>query len=382
MFSTLTILIAAGVLLLLGITGMIFFKRRNNKPIESRTTYIEGLNALLVGDYDQALQKLRETVKVNTDFIDAYVKIGDIVRKQGHPDHAVKVHKDLLVRPNLTQTQRLTVLKSLVLDYHENKQYNQALVICDEIFSIDKKNEWCGNQQLNLYEKIGDWQNAFDVFRKNSSLPKEEKATRLACYKVELGKQFVELNRERDARLCFREAMKLDENCVAAYLELADSYIRVNREQDSLPVLKKLVQKNPDNADLAFLRLKQVLFEMGTFGDIEKIYIDLLKSNPDVVEAHLGLAEIYEKKGQLINAVDACKKALTVNPSRLDAKLQLVRYQSKLGRDDIAAEIASELAEELLAQQSLYICQTCDYKSSNYFWHCPQCSNWNTAKRD
>ena len=61
----------------------------------------------------------------------------------------------------------------------------------------------------------------------------------LALYKVESGLKCIKNGRERDGRIKFREAIKLDKKCASAYLYLSDSYIRENRYDDALTELKK-----------------------------------------------------------------------------------------------------------------------------------------------
>ncbi len=381
MDQTLLLLIIIGILAIVLILVLWVFRKRKAVTGEARTEYIAGLNFLLSDEKDKALEKLRSTVRMDTEFIDAYIKIGDILRSQGAADGAIKIHRDLLVRPTLSDAQRIAVNKALAKDYQAAQNYHQALQACDYILDVEHGNAWAKDLQLSIFEEMGDWQSAYNAVRKNNKLPKEEKNTRLACYKVEQGRQSAELNHEHDARTHYREAIKLSPDCVQGYLELADSYMREKRASDALDALKTLIRKNPNFSGLAFARLKHVLFELGQFGEIEEVYRDLLKSNPLVVEAQLGLAEIYEKKGEIRHAVEVCSKVLSYEPDRVDVKLMLVRLQSKLGRDEKAAEIAADLAEQLLKDRSSYVCHVCHYTDQEYFWHCPQCNSWNTATR-
>jgi len=351
-------ILLAGILglvaVILFIVLILMLRKKRKGMGEAQTEYIAGLNYLISGDKELALKKFRETVRLDTEFIDAYIKIGDILRDLGAADQAVKVHRDLLVRSHLTPKDRLAILKSLALDYKAISQYEKALMYCEQILEIDKNNEWAKSLQLEIYEQMGDWAGAYEVVKKSNRFSKEEKKKRLAKYKIEQGRQLVELGRERDARVQFREAIKLDPECVAGYLELADSYMREKREKDALSTLDKFIKQNPKSSGLAFNRLKKVLFDLGLFSDIEKIYLQLAREHPDVAEANLGLAEIYEKKGELLKAVDACHRALEIDPDRVDVKLLLLRLQSKLGRDDVASEITAELVADLMKQYPEY----------------------------
>ncbi|HPG39864.1 MAG TPA: tetratricopeptide repeat protein [bacterium] len=357
------------------------FRRRQVDQNEAQIEYIAGLNNLIDGDYEKALDHLRKTVRINTELVDAYIKIGDILRIQGYADKAVKIHRDLLIRHELGNARRISILMSLAKDYHKNKNYLQAVTTLEEVLSIDRQNEASKELLQLVYEDMEDWRKAYDLLKKSNKQDKEHKARILACFKLEEGLKLTKINKEHDARLCFREAMKLDKTCSGAYLELAHSYIREHRLKDALTALKQLMQNNPKDSALAFERMKDVLFDLGQFGDLEKLYIELIKSNPEVMEAHLGLAELSEKKGEYLKAIEICQSALVTDPDRLELKLMLIRLKSKLGLTDDAVEMAQKLAEGIMQEHHDYICTGCGYKSVSYFWHCPECKAWNSTKR-
>jgi lipopolysaccharide biosynthesis regulator YciM len=367
------------VVLFVFIVWVVVRQRGKAKPNLAQKHYIDGLNLLIDGHLDPALEKLRKTVQMDTGFINAYIKIADIYRRKGEPDKAIKICRDLLIRPNLTEEQRHDILKSLAEDYIADQKWQQALVVINQLLNLNSHDHQTRQQKVIVLEQMGDWQGAFDIVRKESDLDKEEKKYRLAAYKYEQGLQLVKEQKEHDARVRFRDAIKEVSTFVPAYLEIADSYIRQDRSQDALSILKKYIKVNPNLSNLAFSRLKQVLFEMGKFGDIEQVYAELARENPQVVEGHLGLAEIYEKKGELLKAVDACKRALQADPGRVEAKLFLVRLYGKLGRDEAASDLAGELATQIISRQKHFECKMCGHLTDNYFYRCPHCRAWNSA---
>ena len=362
---------------------LVLFLRRKKRPgSEAHAMYIAGLNNLVDGEFQKALEKLRQTVRFDTDNIDAYIRIGDILRDKGQADRAIKIHLDLLVRPDLIDDQILSIQKSLAKDYRAYKQYKQALQACDRVLEIERQNQWCRDFQLEIFEEMQNWRGAAEALKKNTRFSRLEKNSLLACYKVEEGIQLTKKNHEHEGRICFREAIKLDDGCISAYLELADSYVREDRLDSAVTSLKRLLQKNSGYSAAVFNRLKDLLFDLGNFGEIENIYRQILEVNPDVADAHLGLAELYEKKGELRQAVQACDHALKIEPHRLETKALLVKLNAKLGRPELAAEIASDLAAEIVKNIGRYTCVRCGFSKNDYFSHCPRCSAWNSAQKD
>ena len=81
--STLTYI---GIAFIIAIVAMIFiyFIKTPQKKKDASTEYTTALNYLIVGDNKKALEKFRESVKLNTGNVDAYIKIGDKVHWETH----------------------------------------------------------------------------------------------------------------------------------------------------------------------------------------------------------------------------------------------------------------------------------------------------------
>ncbi|HNT66793.1 MAG TPA: tetratricopeptide repeat protein [bacterium] len=374
----LPLLVLTGALILF---LLIFLRRhKSRQQVEAQSEYIAGLHALIAGDKTGALEKFRRTVRLDTDYIDGYLKIGDILRSEGDALKAIKIHRDLLIRPSLKKTQRLAILRSLAEDYIAVQEWKNAQVVLQQILDLAHKDEWALSKELAVYEEMGDWQGAYDITKKNGRLNKLEKKTQMAAYKYEQGVQLTHLKREHDARLRFRESIKENPSFTPAYLSLSDSYVRENRANDALVVLKKFIRSNSEKSFLAFSRLRQTLFELGHFGDLQTVFLELTRDHPEIVEGYLGLAEIYEKKGEFLRAVEACKQAIASDPSRIDHKMILIRLYNKLGRCDTAMELASELANNLLVAKHRYICSSCGAVADEYRARCHSCAKWNTLE--
>jgi len=380
MNSVYIIYVAIFVILLLS-TMFLLFRRRPKRKKSIQTEYINGLQAMIDGDMDLALERLRNVVRRDTDYIDAYILIGNIFREKGMYENAVKVHRDLLVRPNLSQEQHITILGNLVLNYKLNNQPKWALSTCDKILEIDKKNQQARDTKIGLYEDMGDWQGAFEILKKNSTLPKAEKNARLASYKVEQGLQLIDLKEEHDARVRFRDAIRQDSSCFAGYEQLVYSYIRENRDKDALKELKRLIQALPDYADIVINEFEGLLYDMGQFDEIENFYKQIIHSHPQLTAAYLSLAEIYVKKGELVTAGDYARKVLQFDPKNVRVLIFLIQIENKLRRYESASRLAVQLAECTFEKTFAFACSFCQHEQQTYFWHCPSCRSWNSARR-
>ncbi len=370
-----------GILIVIAAALWIFFTRRPKRRPSVQNDYIAGLQYLIWGDNERALQKLRDVVRRDTDYIDAYILIGNIFRERGAYESAVKVHRDLLLRPNLAVEQQKTILMNLAQDYYKNGQLKWALATCDKLIELDKKDDWPKEFKLTIYEAMGDWEGAFEILRRLPRMDKAERMSRLALYKVEQGLQLTALNREHDARLCFREAIKWDTACYPARLELIKSYFRENRNDDALTELHSLLAVVPEFADVTLNAFEHRIFEIGRFDEIEQLYRQVVGNHPHLVEAQLNLAALYEKKGQFSQAFDLLRHAQTHDPENERVCLMLLRLELKMEQYEDAARRLDRLVDEELKRKNRFRCTNCGAAQEEYFWRCPACKSWNSAAR-
>lgn len=367
------------ILLVFIIVGGFLFRsqsRGNRKVISD--DYTDGLKSILLNDKRQALEKLRLAAIKNTDNIDAYIKIGEILRDNGNVENAIKIHRQLTVRKGLSKEERVQIYKSLTDDYCSAQKYKQGLNCVNELLQIDKKSEWALNKKMKLYELMGEWQKAFETLQRTLKSKNEKNDSLLALYKVQNGLKQIKDGNENDARIAFRAALKFDENCVPAHLYLADSYIREKRQKDALSQLTTFVEKLPGQAHFAFDRLRQLLFDMGNFSRLETIYQSLQAKNPDNSQVYLALAKLYERKGNFEEALDLTLQSLEKEPDSISIRARIIRYYNKLGQANKAIEYALAWFDKHGAEKSRFICSECGYESDEPLWYCPKCKNWDT----
>lgn len=380
-FTTVLVLIILSALVGLGV-NYFFQKRPTSKLEKAAVDYTEGLNLLLSGKQKSALKKFRDSVTKNSNNIDAYLKIGDILRDMGQVERAINVHIYLTVRSGLNPNQQQEILKSLAKDYQAAKQFDKALEVINKVLEEDKMTLWAREMKLHLHEQKQEWDKAFQAYKDLKKLKADFKNGRLALYKVQEGLQLINFGKEKEARNRFRDAMKIDPNSPPAYIYLADSYKRENRKGDALKILKQFVEKVPEQSYLAFERIKELLYEGGVYGEIENLYLDIIDSQPENLTARLALSEIYEKKGELDKAINTCLEVLEKDPLNKTAKQYLVRLYHNSGKDDEAVKQALDLIDELLKKKERFQCELCDYESEEPFWRCPNCFEWETFIRN
>ncbi len=355
---------------------IILFVRQKKGKGDGQFPYVNALHMLLQGKTEEALDWLKKTVSKDTDNIMAYILLGNVYREKGFPLRAAKIHRNLLIRGNLTNLQMENILYNLVLDYHEDNKLDKAIEMAERLVQRTKKS--VKNQELliGLYEEKGNWDKAFLCRQSmNRGLKKDSKDI-LALYRVQSGLDFVKQKAEKEGRIRFKEAIKLDDKCISAYLYWGDSYRRENRNEDAFNIWKTFTQNDPNNAHLAFGRLKEVLFDLGRYGEIEEIYRQLISKNPKEVTAYLNLAELYQKEGRHDEAIETCRHIIENHPDSISGRHMLAHLLTEKGEETEAFEVIMAFWEREASKKALISCSCCGYKTKELLWQCPECKAW------
>src|ERR671931_2515427 len=88
---------------------------------ESRSlprSYFRGLNFLLNEQPDKAIESFIEVVKVDPQTIELHFALGSLFRRQGEIDRAIRMHQNLLDRPDLPADRRQAATFELAQDFH------------------------------------------------------------------------------------------------------------------------------------------------------------------------------------------------------------------------------------------------------------------------
>lgn len=317
------------VFIVLAATAAGLYLVYNRSPWSARRTesslYVEALQELLDGHQQAAFGKLRQVVSEDSGNIDAYLRLGRLLREHKKPERALQVHKDLALRGTLSETHKVYILRELCLDYKELGDASMARSALQELVSIKPTNRWAHAALLEVHKSEADWEAAYDAAVKVLKLESNKSKRPLAPLRYQIG---LSLHRKREyhkARILFKEAIGLDPAFVPPYLSIGDSYCDEERFEDAVSIWTRLIEVNPDQGHRVIARLKKTLFNLGRYGDIGDMCETILRHSPKNLEARFALAEFHEKKGDLDLAEGILAEIIEDRPDNLKAILELIR---------------------------------------------------------
>lgn len=365
----------AGVVLILILIALLVSRQGRRAP-PRRDSYLEGLKWLVNGDERRALKSLKSAISEDPDNLDAFLRLGDLLRKLGHCDKALQVHRQLTIRPGLSKEAKRGIYWSLVHDYISLGNNAKAISLLEELTTLGSRDVAVYEEFLNMYEKESRWDEALKARKVISGL-KGEDSSLLALYYSWVGQKLLARGEKRGNALV-KQALKIDPACVSALITLGDTLHEDGKVSQAITTWRKVVDETPKLAFLTFDRLERAYFEEGKFGEMERIYEDLLQREPRDLRVLLALARIYEKKADREGALRVFNRILDIDPSSAFARSGLLRFHAERGEVEKAAEQARTLAELSLPREEGYVCSNCGLTSLQYLWRCPECKEWRT----
>ena len=352
-------------LLVLGIAAggvamyVLNFKPRRKSKVKD--LYAEGLDLLITGRRKSAYKNFKDIIQKDSDNIKAYLRLGQVLREGGNPVQALKIHRGLMHRRNLTHYEQIELHKNLALDYYSSGNLDAAIQELLSLLKIEKNNEWAVTQLTAFYREKQDWAKAGEYFEKYQKLTNKEDAHKLALYKIQEGRIHIKNKKFEDARKTFEDALNISDIAVAYYFignsfsgESEEEYQK-SVEKDSannpasdektdymekakellgkaIPIWVRYAELNPEQAWMVIHLLKDGLFALDRYPEIENILKQILKNDSDNIEVIASLSEIYSHRGENTEAIELIDSALEQDPTSIIVKLIKMKLQAKKER--------------------------------------------------
>ena len=123
--------------------------RSKNIPTDAEA-FNNALKALVNGEKDKAYHLLREIISKDSNNIDAFLLLGDLVREKD-VNQAIKIHQTVILRPHISQSKKIEAHTALSKDFIKNGNISRAEEELNNILSMDSSNKWA---LLKLKDRI------------------------------------------------------------------------------------------------------------------------------------------------------------------------------------------------------------------------------------
>lgn len=381
MFELLCLLLPIAAL-----SGWYLGRRSSHRPTQGHalglsSDYYAGLNFLLNEQPDKAVDAFIKMLDASPDTVETTLALGNFFRRRGEVDRAIRIHQNLLAKPNLTAKQKSQSLLELAQDYMRAGVLDRAESLLLEIVkNVDSNLDVSLRNLIDIYETEKDWEKAIEMAVRLQSISSQWMGKQIAHYYCELAQSAWDGGKVRLSFKYLKQSLSSDGTCVRA------SYLQGIYE-------KKLGQyKNAINA------FKRIEFQDRDYlSEVLPEIIDCYRQlNQEKKLVHY--LEYLLQKSPSMSIVLANAENIKQNKSQSDAAQFLVkhlqRFPSVRGLRalfeyhllELKAEVKSEwmvlqqFIEKLIEKKPVYQCRHCGFSGKTLLWQCPSCRAWASVK--
>jgi lipopolysaccharide biosynthesis regulator YciM len=354
----------------------------DRRRVRQSPHFIVGLNYLVAGRVDLAIEELEEASKVDPGALELRLVLGNLYRERGQVGRAIQEHQALLQRPRLSQMEHANVMLCLGLDYRRGGFVDRAAEAFSEVLKLAPDNEAALLNLEKLQEEQHQWQEAYKTRQRLAAVAgpagQARSRTILAFLEHELGAQALAQGDLAEATRRFEAAIDLDKAVLPAYLSLGDARLRRGDMAGAAAIWEAAVGVTPDRAYLALERLEALYVREGRADRFITLCERLTSAAPREWRARAALAKHLVSQGQPARALELLFGALEHNPHALAIHQAIWGLLSSM--DLPRALVARYIETTRLSVFYLdpHVCTRCRYRSTELLWQCPQCHEWNT----
>ncbi len=339
------------------------------------------LSRLASDDPDQAIAALTQVAELDHSTAELHLTLGNLFRKRGEVDRALRVHEALLARPGLAPDLRAQIEFELAQDYMRAGVMDRAEQTFERLTAESRYATTALDQIRVIAEQAHDWTHAIESAKRLEAARGESQRALIAQYWCELSDEAKARKDLPEATRLARRALDEDPLCIRADLQLgfllaaqndpagaAKSYLRAfERDARFLPDVMEPLRR-------CFEQTGDAKGYLQFLADAKQISASGL---PYIVEARL-LAD------EGMDPLDHLALGLQARPSRavLAEFLEVLEKQPNViaaGLDKPAASLRGAL-RRLMETAPRYQCDSCGFAPRQLFWQCPQCKQWGSTK--
>ena len=347
---------------------------------ESRTLprgYFKGLNHLLNDQPDKAIDSFIEIVKLDPESADMHFALGNLFRRRGETERAIRVHQNLLARPDLPSEQKAHAQYELGMDYLKAGLLDRAEetfnLLVDTPFEVQAR-----RALLEIYQREKEWRRAIDVAVGLQESGAGARQKEIAQFYCELAQDALVHMQPSDAMALLEKALQADRSSVRATILIGDAQLAQGDTEAALMTWRRVEHQSVPHVALVAARLMDGYRKVGRAQE----GVNLLRAY--LAEASsIDLIEVVFKAVIELDGVEAAKQLvieeLRRNPTLLGLdKLLEARLMDAPAHVWEELSMVKNLVQRYTQKLARYQCSHCGFKARQFYWQCPGCSRWET----
>ncbi len=335
-----------------------------------------GLNLLLNEQPDKAIDAFIEVVKLDPETIELHYALGNLFRRRGEIDRAVRIHTHLLNRADLPARERSTALAELGQDFLKGGLLDRAEDSFIRLLDDTQHRFAALRALLRIYQMERDWLKAIDCARRLEREAGEAHHVAIAHFYCELAERALGRKELSTAQQYLDEALVADRKSVRATVLAGDLAAQRGLSEEAVKHWLRLEGLAPEYLSLVADRLSVAMDAVGRRADALNLVRRNLLDAPSVDMLEVAYRRVADWEGSG-PAESLLRDELKRNPSLLGFE-KLLAIRSAAVKGDPELDLLRNLIHSQTRKLARYRCNKCGFRAREFHWQCPGCTSWDS----
>lgn len=343
-------------------------------------SYFRGLNLLLNDQPDKAIDAFIEVVKLDPETIELHQALGNLFRRRGEFDRAVRIHTHLLNRADLPARQRSQALEELGQDYLKGGLLDRAedafvRLLDDQHYRFDAL-----RSLLRIYQMEREWLKAVDCARRLEREAGESHYVAISHYYCELASDAMTRGALDEAQRAIDEALTANRKSIRALILAGDVAARRGDADEALRQWRRVEDASAEHVPLIAAQVADTMAAQGrddqALNWLERALLDSPSIDLLDIVAHRMTAWRGAAAAEALIAKETQRHPSLLGFERLLEARLAIRLEN--GEQDGELQLLSSLLSNHTQKLARYRCSKCGFRAREYHWNCPGCSSWDS----
>ena len=328
--------------------------------------YFRGLNFLLNEQQDQAIDAFIEAVQIDPDTSELHFALGNLFRRRGEYERAVRVHEHLMSRADLSRADRHRAQHALALDFLKAGLLDRAEEALRKLEGTAYE-EQALLALLAIYERSRDWAQACEIARRLDAGGTGQFGARQAHFLCEMAASAA----PAEAEQMLQKATNIAPSTPRPRIELAALRRRAGDPRAAFELLRELAEQLPTATALVARPLTEAAQASGRQQEAAQILRASYELSPSL--------DVLEGIAALESDPEAARDWYVRHLQRAPSLVAAARWIAgeKLEHEQFHPDIQRAL-DHAVKPLTRYRCAACGFESKQYFWQCPGCQAWDS----
>lgn len=370
-------------LLFLAAVAMAYYLGYSSRPMDEDAVkadfhrdYLVGINFLLNEETDKAVDVFIKMMEVDSDTVETHLAVGKLFRRRGEVDRAIRIHQNLIARPQLEKFYREQSLYELGQDYLSAGMIDRAERIFLDLVNDKTQSARALKNLIDIYQQAREWSRAIEMAQQFESVTRQSMQKQIAHYYCELAEVAFQKKIYQDATDYLYKAEKAETACARASLLHAKVLMAQNDFKSALKYLKRIKDQNPNYLAESIELIATCYEQLNQQMEMVDYLKQLVDEYPRVPVVLILADRIRQWQGDKVAAgfvADYVRRYPSLRGIALFVNLYISNVEGRAKED---LHILQNLMKKVLANKPDYRCMSCGFSGRILHWQCPGCRQW------